>query len=274
VAAALKLLADREQIELRQCGRREVIGGISYYKKGMDITPYLNTGGNFEYRVTPEGRELFDKLRRERFRELGYPAADAIVQGTLEKLSPVMDLDRRDSEFSRHTIRILEELIRIGVRNYQDRFFLRDPAHRFIEQSDAARRDCERGFYQPFLRTELQRDELLAGRIVEGAGMTGGQTDIMAIAGIPLEAKVIYPEDNREESFLRVLGTEQASQYASLSRLAFLSVLDLRPRLSAGELSNIQNDVEVITHLQQGSHPVYIIRVQHICGYGRPSDLK
>lgn len=61
------------------------------------------------------------------------------------------------------------------------------------ENATVTRREYEEHFYQPFLRTELQRDEVLSGRIVAGASISGGYADIMTISQIPIEAKVIYP---------------------------------------------------------------------------------
>src|SRR5262245_59404514 len=67
VEAALVLLADREQIKLGQYRGRVGLGGAwSYYKKDMNIAPFLYEGGNFAYKVTPLGRELLDRLSEER----------------------------------------------------------------------------------------------------------------------------------------------------------------------------------------------------------------
>lgn len=54
----------------------------------------------------------------------------------------------------------------------------------------------------------------------------------------------------------------QAVQSAALSRIAFLSVLDLRARSLVSGLSNIQNDVSVITQQQQGGYAVSIVLIQ------------
>ena len=52
-------------------------------------------------------------------------------------------------------------------------------------------------------------------------------------------------------------------------------VLDLNPRNTIADLSNIQNDVEVKTVKQkEGEHNVLVVRVQHICGYGAPSKIQ
>jgi hypothetical protein len=120
----------------------------------------------------------------------------------------------------------------------------------------------------------LGRDEALAGFLFGEPSFVGGFPDILAIYGIPIEAKVIYENEDREESDLLSKGIGQSSQYAALSRIAFLSVLDLRPRTEPDSLSNIRNDVKVIERPQAGGCPVHIVRVQHVCGYGPPSMVK
>jgi hypothetical protein len=276
VANALQLLADEAHIEIRQYS--DYYGRFVYYSRGMNIVPFIYEGGNFEYKATPLGiryrDELRKKNRRSHFSNLGYESANAVVQNTVNLLLPVLELDAPNNERSLMVIRILEGLVRIGVRNYQDSSFLRDPVHRYMDQNlSLSRRYVEEGFYQPFLRDVLQRDDILAGQVSEGASMAGGRTDIMISSKIPIETKVVYPDDEGKESYLGKLGVGQSTQYASLSRIAFLTILDLRPRKTQADLSNIENDVDVITPDQNTSNQVRIVRVRHVCGYGRPSKV-
>ncbi|MBI2555987.1 MAG: hypothetical protein HY607_06390 [Planctomycetes bacterium] len=246
-----------------------------YYKLGQDLNKFLSIG-QFRIRLEAEGRKAYEERNKKQFRNLGSPAANQVVRDTITQLSPILTLDVSRPEFAQMCIRILEELVRVGVRNYQDNNYLRKPAQAYLKApSGKDRRDCEVGFYQPFLRTELQRDKLLAGRIPADVTIAGGTTDILTICQIPIEAKVIYPDDKSEDNILMDKGVAQAAQYASLSRVAFLSVLDLRPRNTIADLSNIQNDVKVIPLLQkEGNHDVKVVRVQHICGYGVPSEVR
>src|SRR3989304_4551543 len=235
-----------------------------YYKLGQDLNKFLSIG-QLRIRLEAEGQKAYEERNKNQFRNLGSPAANQVVRDTITHLSPILTLDASRSEFAPMCIRILEELIRVGVRNYQDRSYLRDPAQKYIKEHLGNERNrCETDFYQPFLRTELQRDEFLAGRITAGSALCNGQTDIL-IGQFPVEAKVIYPDDEGEDSILLNKGVGQSTQYASLSRIAFLSVLDLRHRSETGNLSNIQNDVDVKQALQkQGKHNVLVVRVQHI----------
>jgi|SRR3990167_1905500 len=241
-----------------------------YYKLGQDLNKFLSIG-QFRIRLEADGLKAYEERNKNQFRNLGSPAANQVVRDTITQLSPILTLDASRPKFASICIRILEELVRIGVRNYQDNNYLRKPAQAYLKApSGKDRRDCEVGFYQPFLRTELQRDELLAGQIVAGADLAGGKTDILTICQIPIEAKVIYPDDKREDNVLINLGIGQAAQYASLSRVTFVSVLDIRPR----KISNIQNDVRIMKVPQKGEHDVQVIRVQHICGDGAPSEQR
>lgn len=246
-----------------------------YYKLGQDLNKFLSIG-QFRIRLEAEGQKAYEERNKKQFRNLGSPAANQVVRDTITQLSPILTLDASRSEFAPMCIRILEELVRIGVRNYQNRHYLCDPAQDYLKtHSDKNRRDCEIKFYQTFLCKALQYDELLARRIVMGAKLACGTTDILTNCQIPIEAKVIYPDDKREDSVLMTLGIGQSAQYASLSRVAFLSVLDLRPRNTISDLSNIQNDVQVIPVPQkEGNHDVKVVRVQHICGYGVPSEVR
>src|SRR3990167_742133 len=246
-----------------------------YYKVGQDLNKFLSIG-QFRIRLEAEGQKAYEERNKNQFRNLGSPAANQVVRDTITHLSPILTLDVSRPEFAQMCIRILEEFVRVGVRNYQDSSYLRDPAQKYIkEHLGDERKRCETDFYQPFLRTELQRDEFLAGKIVAGAVLSGGITDILTIYQIPIETKVIYSDDKGEDSTLVAKGVGQDTQYASLSRVAFLSVLDLRPRNTIADLSNIQNDVKVIPVLQkEGNHDVKVVRVQHICGYGVPSEVR
>lgn len=205
-------------------------------------------------------------------RDLGTPSANEVVRRTVSALDEVL---RRDPRFRQHVVRILEELVRCGVRNYQDAEYLRGPARRYLTaNAGASRRQCETQFYQPWLRTVLQMDEVLAGRIVAGAFAAGGVTDIMAVMQVPVEAKVIYPDDAREQSVLAEIGHGQAAQYAALPNVAFLSVLDLRRRASLSELPSLENDVTTRrVDLRDGPTPIFVVRVQHACGFERPTDV-
>lgn len=267
---ALQLLADDGHVTIRQWRGNS----FATYQKGMNWGSFIYQGGNFELKPNAAGRRRHEELASRRFRDLGASGANKVVRDTLVKLQDVLS-GCGDLSFASLSIRILEELVRIGVRNYQDSRYLRDPAQRYLEVSGShQRQDCETHFYQPFLADALQRDEILAGHVVLGASTAFGNTDLMTVYHIPIEAKVIYPNDQRQEDLLSNMGVGQATQYASLSRLAFLSILDLRPRSVAADLSNIQNDVVVRSIQQGGSNAVSIVRVQHVCGYGRPSAVK
>ena len=270
---ALELLVEEDKITVRKYNNQTA---WPYdYKSGQDLNKFISIG---HFRITPKAkaRKAYEELSENRFRNLGSPIANQVVRDTIAKLSPILTLDASRSEFAPMCIRILEELVRVGVRNYQDRSYLRDPAQKYIKEHwDNERKRCETDFYHPFLRTELQRDEFLAGKIVAGAALAGGITGILTIYQIPIETKVIYSDGNGEESTLVTKGVGQDAQYASLSRVAFLSVLDLSPRNTIAALSNIQNDVKVITVQQkEGEHNVPVVRVQHICGYGAPSKIQ
>jgi hypothetical protein len=268
---ALELLIKEHKITLyKYIGIKPV-----YYKLGQDLNKFLSIG-QFRIRLEAEGQKAYEERNKNQFRNLGSPAANQVVRDTITHLSPILTLDVSRPEFARMCIRILEELVRVGVRNYQDHSYLRDPAQKYIkEHLGNERKRGETDFYQPFLRTELQRDEFFAGKIVAGAALSGGITDILTIYQIPIETKVIYSDDKGEESTLVAKGVGQDAQYASLSRVAFLSVLDLKPRNTMADLSNIQNDVKVIPVLQkEGYHDVKVVRVQHICGYGVPSEVR
>lgn len=273
---ALELLVEEDKITIRKYINHP---GLRYsfmdYKPGQGLDKFIFVN---EFRIIPKAkaRKAYEELSEKRFRNLGSPIANQVVRDTIAQLSPILTLDASRSEFAPMCIRILEELVRVGVRNYQDRSYLRDPAQKYIkEHLGNERKRCETDFYQPFLCTELQRDEFLAGKIVAGAALSGGITDILTIYQIPIETKVIYSDGKGEESTLVAKGVGQDAQYASLSRVAFLSVLDLKPRNTIADLSNIQNDVEVKPVKQkEGEHNVMVVRVQHICGYGAPSKIQ
>lgn len=150
-----------------------------YYKLGQDLNKFFSIG---QFRISPkaEAQKAYEELNQKQFRNLGSPAANQVVRDTITQLSPILTLDASHPKFASICIRILEELARIGVRNYQDNNYLRKPAQAYLKApSGKDRRDCEVGFYQPFLRTELQRDELpLAGQIVAGADLAGGKTAV------------------------------------------------------------------------------------------------
>lgn len=267
---ALKLLVEEDKITIRKyISHSGSQYSIMDYKTGQDFDKFIFVG-DFRIILKPKA---YNELTEKQFRNLGSYAANKAVRDTINQISSILTLDATSREFA---IRILEELVRIGVRNYQDYTYLSKPAQAYLKNHpEKGRQDCEVGFYQPFLRTELQRDELLAGKITGGVPIAGGTTDIFTTCQIPIEAKVIYPDDKSEESVLMNKGVAQDTQYASLTRLAFLSVLDLRPRNTIADLSNIQNDVKVISIPQKdGEHNVLVVRVQHICGYGAPSEVR
>lgn len=267
---ALKLLADKGQIVIKKYRIRPAIGWtVEQYMGKHDLWPFL-LKGDFRLYGAELGREQYEEWQPGR--NLGTPAANQVVRDTVTQLTEVLSLDQGSGE--QICIRILEELVRIAVRNYQDRTYLRDQVRRFLEASELSHRKCEEYFYQPFLRTELQRDEILAGRLVAEAAMAGGYADIMSIGQIPIEAKVIYPDDTREDSLLCGLGFGQTARYSQLSRIGFLSVLDLRPRNSVADLSSILGDVEVKSHHKRDGREIFVVRVQHLCGFCVPSSTK
>lgn len=269
---ALKLLADKGQIVIKKYLHNPAMDWVvEEYTRKSDLWPFLMKG-DFRIYATELGREQYEDRRSGETRNLGTPAANQVVRDTVTRLSDVLSLDQGSGR--QICIRILEELVRIAVRNYQDRAYLRDHVQRFLEQSGMSPRKCEEHFYQPFLRTELQRDELLAGRVVADAAMAGGYVDIMSVGQIPIEAKVIYPDDNREDSNLCTLGVGQTARYSPLSRIGFLSVLDLRPRNSVADLSSIQDDVEVKSQLSGDGRDIIVVRVQHLCGFSTPSSTR
>ncbi|MCI0393092.1 MAG: hypothetical protein MOB07_30540 [Acidobacteria bacterium] len=272
--AALQLLADDGYIEIRQA-RKTSYGYSRFesYQKEMKLGPFIYEGGNFQIKATPTGWRRYESLKQKGLSNLGYPLANAVVRETLEKISSVLS-SSSDRDFSLYYTRILEGLVRIGVRNYEDSFLRNSANHYLRGNASSSRRDCEVQFYQPFLKDMLGRDEVLAGFLFGESSFVGGRPDILTIYGIPIEAKVIYENEGKEESDLISKGIGQSSQYAALSRIAFLSVLDLRPRTGPYSQSNILNDVTVIEQPQAGGYPVHIVRVQHVCGYGPPSRVQ
>jgi len=183
IADALELLVEEDKIAIQKYNiHTDGMHPITDYKLGQDLTKFLSPGGDFCITLKPKAIKAYEELSGKQFRNLGSPAANQVVRDTITQLSPILTLDASRSEFAPMCIRILEELVRVGVRNYQDRSYLRDPAQKYIkEHLGNERKRCETDFYQPFLRTELQRDEFLAGKIVAGAALSGGITDILTI---------------------------------------------------------------------------------------------
>lgn len=207
ITDALELLVEERKITIRKYNNQT---GLPYdYKPGQDLNKFLSIG-YFWIIPKSKARQAYEELSEKRFKNLGSPVANKVVRDTIAQLSTILSLDASSREFAQICIRILEELVRVGVRNYQDRSYLRDPAQKCIKEhlSDEWKR-CETDFYLPFLRTELQRDEFLAGKIVAGAALSGGITDILTIYQIPIETKVIYSDDKGEESTLVAKGVGQ-----------------------------------------------------------------
>jgi hypothetical protein len=101
--------------------------------------------------------------------------------------------------------------------------------------------------------------------------MAGGSCDLLLIVDIPIEAKVIYPEDMRDAPVS--LGRSQVSQYEARSGIAFLAVLDMSSRTNATDLDQIANDVRPHEVRQKdGPTQVRLVPVQHVVGHGRPSN--
>lgn len=270
---ALQLLADDGFIEIRQARKTPYrYSRFESYQKGMKLGPFIYEGGNFEIKATPTGWRRYENLEQKGLSNLGYPLANTVVRETLEKISSALS-SSSDRNFSFYCTRILEGLVRIGVRNYEDSFLRNSVNHYLRVNASSSRRDCELQFYQPFLKDMLGRDEALAGFLFGEPSFVGGRPDILTIYGIPIEAKVIYENEGRENNQISK-GVGQSSQYAALSSIAFLSVLDLRPRTDPDSISNIRNDVEVIDRRQMDGYPVHVVRVQHVCGYGPPSTVK
>src|SRR5262249_10125136 len=157
----LKILAllDDEFIEIRQA--RNTPQGYSQfesYRKGMKLGPFIYEGGNFEIKATPAGWRRYEILKQKGLSNLGYPLANEVVRETLEKISSALS-SSPDRNFSLYCTRILEGLVRIGVRNYEDSF-LRNRVNQYLSlNASQSRRDCEVQFYQPFLKDMLGRDE-------------------------------------------------------------------------------------------------------------------
>lgn len=178
-----------------------------------------------------------------------------------------------DTDLRSLAIRVLEELVRIGVNNYRSPDYLQGPFRRFAQANSIAPRCWEVGFYQPFILEALSRDEFLAPQLGKGSELAGGRIDL-SVGRIPIEAKVIYPDEGVDGA-RGARGVGQSVQYSALTRFAFLAVLDCTRRVTSEGLSNIENDIRIERRTQyDGPHDAIIIRVQHVVGFEAPSCAK
>lgn len=267
---ALQVMQDR--------GRGEVVqyatsGHPRIFKSPERLSDFLYRRSDFRIRRLAQGRGWFEEQLREEqasgFRNLGVDRGNEIVKSIMGHLEPLLG---SDSGLRTKTLRVLEGLVRIAIRNYQIAD-LRNRFQRFLStQSETAIRHVETAFYQPFLHEALSHDDELAGQIAFGSSLGGGRPDLIVAQHIPIEAKVVYPGGEGDSQSTET-GVAQAVQYSALSRFAFLSVLDTVERRTAANLSNLENDIKLIKRKQVvGTNEITVVRIRHIVGFGHPSN--
>jgi hypothetical protein len=266
-------LVEDDIADLAVCPRGQLIW---YDPDDHDLPTFIESDRLFRIALTPSGMAWVDSERRRRAESAAIDIGDEIGNRVVRRILEDVVKGREVPPDRREIIeRITAKLVWIGVHSYRDKEFLVGRALQAVKGRGprSQRRDLERRFYQPFVHSELARDPALGRHLTKGPEQTGGSCDLLAVGDFPIEIKVLYPDYTGPVADLTGIG--QTTQYAARSGIGFLAVLDMRPRTTASEAGQIENDVKVVeVKKQDGDATVRIVQVRHVVGHGRPSKVR